>query len=209
MHAVFKGQNQKLGCKCCHIRKQSLVKLRIYSDTNLVQKVTRQHALAWVSHGRTQTILTCDSTRSLDRVSLPLDQAQLYAFCDSFGGPWPLGMNTSAAAFMQYLHAATSRCGACRNGYQHDSLLSTSCPGQLAMLQQCRRAPRLLQAWPDQHSSSVQVTAASTTKSYRLPVGLGPSLKTWPRWAPLRASSTSTRLMKGMLLSVTCRPCLH
>ena len=36
---------------------------------------------------------------------------------------------------------------------------------------------------------------------YRLPVGAGPSSKTWPRCAPLLAQTTSTRGMKGIDLS--------
>ena len=30
---------------------------------------------------------------------------------------------------------------------------------------------------------------------YRLPAGLGPSLKTWPRWPPQRRHTTSVRIM--------------
>lgn len=36
-------------------------------------------------------------------------------------------------------------------------------------------------------------------------LGGGPSLKTWPRCAPPLASMTSTRGMKGMLVSLTCK----
>src|ERR1700748_1579310 len=34
---------------------------------------------------------------------------------------------------------------------------------------------------------------------YRLPVGLGPSLKTWPRWPPQRRHTTSVRRMSRPL----------
>src|SRR5690348_12575512 len=34
---------------------------------------------------------------------------------------------------------------------------------------------------------------------YRLPVGLGPSLKTWPRWPPQRRHTTSVRRMNRPL----------
>ena len=44
-------------------------------------------------------------------------------------------------------------------------------------------------------------------EGHRLPLGRGPSLNTWPRWAPERASTTSTRGMNGMLLSVISSTC--
>ena len=38
-----------------------------------------------------------------------------------------------------------------------------------------------------------------TPLQYRLPVGLGPSLKTWPRWPPQRRHTTSVRRMNRPL----------
>src|SRR6185503_11174226 len=42
-------------------------------------------------------------------------------------------------------------------------------------------------------------SSAAELMQYRSPVGLGPSSKTCPRWAPQRAQTTSSRSMKKVL----------